>query len=185
MKKTLFFSWFLVIALTIQAQYNECIRDFNTIVHRIQNDYPGYADKVNDQNLPELKALEQTVRKKIKACPDSCKTYMDSYVSWFKDNHLRISANHQAKRSTSPSTQKKYFQVEPEKLKNPSYGLEGIWTGFWGKLAVTKQDTNHYKGIALDYRGYDKYQIIFEGTARNDSTFALTTYWNFKKFNPH
>jgi len=185
MKKTLLFGWFLVIALTIQAQHNECLRDFNAIVKRIKNDYPGYADKVNDQNLPELKSLEQTVRKKIKACPDSCKIYMDSYVSWFKDKHLRISVNHQAKQSTAPSTSKKYFPVDPEILTNPSEGLKGIWTGFWGKLAVIKQDTNRYLGIALDYQWYNKHQVIFEGTALNDSIFALTTYWNFRNFNPH
>ncbi|MEE4198252.1 MAG: S41 family peptidase [Bacteroidales bacterium] len=185
MKKALSLGWFLLIILTIHAQHKECIRDFNTIVHRIQYDYPGYADKVNDKNLHELKALEQTVRKKIKACPDSCKTYMDSYVSWFKDKHLRISVNRQAKRSTASSSPKKYYPVEPEKLTNPSQGLEGIWTGFWGKLAIIKQDTNHYTGIALDYRGYDKHQVIFEGKACNDSLFFLTTYWNFRKFNPH
>jgi hypothetical protein len=185
MKIALFFGWFLVITLTIQAQHNECLRDFNTIVQRIKNDYPGYKDKVTDQNLSELILLEQTVRKKIKACPDSCKMYMDSYVSWFKDKHLRISANYQAKQSTASSTAKKYFPVDPEKRTNFSEGLEGIWTGFWGKLAVIKQDTNRYLGIALNYRDYDKHQVIFEGTTLNDSIFTLTTYWNFRNFNPH
>jgi hypothetical protein len=65
MKIALFFGWFLVITLTIQAQHNECLRDFNTIVQRIKNDYPGYKNKVTDQNLSELILLEQTVRKKI------------------------------------------------------------------------------------------------------------------------
>src|SRR6056297_2453948 len=185
MKKALLLGWFLAISFTMQAQHNDCIRDFNTIVHRIKNDYPGYADKVNDQNFSELKSLEQTVRKKIKACPDSCKFYMDSYVSWFKDKHLRISVNHQTKEATASPTAKKYFPVDPEKLTKLSEGLEGVWTGFWGKLAVIKQDTNHYVGIALDYRGYDKHQVVFEGFARQDSTIRLTTYWNFRNFKPH
>jgi len=69
---------------------NECLHDFDFLVHKIETDYPGYHDKVTENTKKELQQLEQSIRMKIQNHPDSCGKYLSAYSGWFKDNHLCI-----------------------------------------------------------------------------------------------
>ena len=92
-KKILFLSFGVLITFIVQAQKSDCLKDFDFLVEKVNNDYPGYEDKVNKATLPDLKCLEQTLRNRIIQYPDSCGKYLSLYTSWFKDNHLRVRRN--------------------------------------------------------------------------------------------
>lgn len=171
----------LALALTVcfssflNGQESECIKDFDYIVERIQNDYPGYQDKVNSVNAIELKSLESTLREKIIQYPDSCGYYLRMYTAWFKDFHLRVSVNRQQNNSVIKH-KKKYHEIDINALSHITDTLEGIWVGFRGEIAVVNKANMEYVGVSIDLAGYDKGQVIFEATDFNNNEFELTSY---------
>ena len=186
MKKLFLLFYAVSISLTQQAQDNECIKDFDYIIKRVQNDYPGYKDKVSDQNVQELREFEKDLRKKMIAYPDSCKDYFDAYLSWFKDNHLTVTFNSENNNSNKVQPiEKKYFIINPKDQIKPKEGIEGIWTGFWGDFAIIKQEKNKYLGVSISYEGYDKNQVIFECLSIGNDKYHLTSYWEYRDFKPY
>ena len=186
MKRLLLIYLMTLISIMINAQENGCIKDFDYIVNRITNDYPGYQDKVNEENYHELKNLENSLREKIKEYPDSCLKYLREYTNWFYDYHLRISVNstkHQSK--GNKLVNKQYHKIDTLNIPKNNQTLEGIWVGFWGNLAIVEKEKNKYIGVAINYKGYEKDQIIFECTHIGNSEFDLTTYWSFRNFKPN
>lgn len=159
----------------IFGQEPKCINDFEYIVERIQNDYPGYQDKVNSVSAIELKNLESTLRKKIIQYPDSCGHYLNMYTAWFKDSHLRVSANRQ-QNTGGTEHKKKYHEIDINSLSHKSDALEGIWVGYRGEIAVVNKTNMEYVGVSIDLAGYDKGQVIFEATDINNNEFELTSY---------
>jgi hypothetical protein len=53
------------------SQTNDCVKDFDFLIKKIQADYPGYNDKVTDANRSKLMLLEKEIRQKITLHPDS------------------------------------------------------------------------------------------------------------------
>ena len=43
----------------------DCLSDFDFLVEIIKTDYPGYNDKVKDENRSQLMDLEKVIRQKI------------------------------------------------------------------------------------------------------------------------
>jgi len=171
----------LALALTVCftsylfGQEPVSVKDFEYVVERIQNDYPGYQDKVNSESAIELKNLESTLRKKIIQYPDSCGYYLRMYTAWFKDFHLRISVNRQ--QNTSAIEHKKtYHEIDTNLLSHSTEALEGIWVGFRGKIAVINKGTKKFLGVSIDLAGYDEGQLIFEAFEIENNEFELKYY---------
>jgi hypothetical protein len=171
----------LALALTVCisshlfGQEPECIKDFEYLVERVQNDYPGYQDKVNSKSAIELKKLESTLRKKIIQYPDSCGHFLNMYTAWFKDFHLRVSVNRQQD-TRGTKHKKKYHEIDINSLSHKTDALEGIWVGYRGEIAVVNKTNTTYVGVSIDLAGYDKGQVIFEATDVNNNEFELTAY---------
>jgi hypothetical protein len=183
--KLLLLNLSLLIVSTLYSQNNSCLEDFDYLVTKIKNDYPGYLDKVNDENISELKRLEIGTREKIILYPDSCKYYLDEYTAWFNDYHLRVSYNRNfEKQEETIQNDKQYFEFDFETISQQTETLEGIWVGFRGKIAIVKQDGQKYIGISIDYSGYDKNQIIFEAQENENNEFDLITFRNYNDFFP-
>ena len=83
-------SWSIVLCFAapyyLSAQQHASIRDFEFLVEKIRNDYPGYEAKVT----PALFALEDRIRHKLELHPDSSFYYFSEYTSYFRDGHLRM-----------------------------------------------------------------------------------------------
>lgn len=171
----------LALALTVCftsylfGQEPECVKDFEYVVERIQNDYPGYQDKVNSESAIELNNLESTLRKKIIQYPDSCRQYLRMYTAWFKDFHLRISV-HRQQNTSDIEHKKKYHEIDINAFTHKTEALEGIWVGYRGKLAVINRGNKKYIGVSIDLAGYDEGQVIFEAFEINNNEFELTTF---------
>jgi hypothetical protein len=171
------------------GQSNECIKDFDFLVTKIKENYPGYSDKVTPKTAPELQKIEAELREKIKAHPDSCGKYLDLYALWFKDNHLRVKGLWPSQRSTSESKPElQYYplsQISIDPTKSKSKSVVGVWTSFWGDLAIIKEpDDDKYLGIAIQQENYKKDQIMFELTPIDENEFSMVCYPYYNDYKP-
>lgn len=177
----------LVIGLTnsIQAQDTGCLKDFEYVVSRVKKDYPGYTDKVNENNISEIEDLESDLRKKIIQFPDSCLHYLRAYTAWFKDHHLRISSNYSPKRKNKvQEVEKKYASFNFDELFCKTESIEGIWRDYRGNFAIIKHNDKEYVGIAIEFPGYEKNQIMFEAVILENNEFDLISYRDYRQYQP-
>jgi len=184
MRQLILTFFFLSGFIYTQAQDQKCLDDFDYIITKIENDYPGYSDKVNKKNIKELASIESEIRGKMIKYPDSCFKYLNEYTSWFKDYHLRVSYNRNfRKKDKQKSYEKKYAEFNNDSLLKESKYIEGIWVGYRGSFAV-KRDNEKYVGISIDLSGYEKNQVIFEAVEKSKNEFELSTYRNYRHFKP-
>lgn len=178
-KNILILSFVILISFIAKAQKSDCLKDFDYLVEKVKNDYPGYNDKVNEETLPDLKYLEQELRSRIIQYPDSCGKYLSLYTSWFKDNHLRVSRN---RTNLNPTTneelknQPSFFKISLDSICNTGKSIEGIWIDFRGKMAVVEKKDGDYIGIAIQYPKYESNQIMFEFSQLENNEFNMTSF---------
>jgi len=184
MRKIILIVIVIFIANFSHAQNNSCIKDFDYLVSRIKNDYPGYLDKVNKDNEERLKRFENDLREKIKLYPDSCRTYLRNYTEWFNDNHLRISQTRSIAKTKSAKNNIKYKEVNISELDTTNKTVEGVWISFGGTIAIKKIDDENYVAVAINYRGYEKHQVIFEFSNKGENKFNVISYRKNRKYMP-
>ncbi len=164
------------------SQSNDCLKDFDFLVKKIQFDYPGYENKVSDESRSQLMLLEKEIRQKIIDHPDSCGYYLNEYTDFFKDDHLRVShiwkeTNKQSEvMNISTYGKNLYVNVDSlnSKTKNAT-GIEGVWEGFRERFVITR-DCKKYVGVVLNKQGWERGQIIYEFEPVNDTFFNVINY---------
>ena len=167
---------------TVSQTVGDCLNDFETIVSLIKDDYPGYHDKVTDENRSQLDALEREIRQKISDYPDSCVKYLNEYTRFFKDFHLSVvpkwKENNEQQEIMNVSTYGKniYVNVDSlhQKTKN-STGIEGVWEGYSEKFVVMK-DGQKYVGIAVNSQKWKSGQVMYEFNPVNDTLFEIINH---------
>jgi len=186
---------FLIILISLYidnslfSQSNDCLKDFDYLVKKIQTDYPGYNDKVTESNHLQLVLLEKEIREKINMYPDSCEYYFNNYTDFFKDHHLRVNRiyNKQQTEIMNVSTYGKNLYVDIDSLQQAtknSTSIEGIWEGFWQKFIVTK-DGQKYVGIIVNSQDWENGQIIYEFEPINDTVFNVINHSLIKNKNTY
>jgi len=171
------------LSISVSAQKQGCINDFNYLVNKIKADYPGYNDKVTINTGKDLVELELKLRNKITEHSDSCGKYLDDYVSWFKDGHLNVIHILNKNQSITDSNEKpmrKFAALNNDSiavLSKKKNTIEGIWISSRGKIAIKKMpDENKYYGVVIKYEGYEQHQIIYDFTPYNEHQFMLRIY---------
>jgi len=183
------FLGFIITVSVLQAQTADCIKDFDFLVAKVKADYPGFNDKVKPENINKFKSLEMELKSKVNFYPDSCVFYLRQYVAFFKDNHLRVrkvSKEQKRPEKTEVSTYGKNIEIGDFKNKVlDSKNIEGLWTSWGGDIAVIKSDKLYcFLGIAINYRGWSRGQVIFEFDSKNDTIFDLKLHSNYKDSKP-
>lgn len=179
----------LLINELVFPQTNDCLKDFDFLVKKIQTDYPGYNNKVNDANRSQLMLLEKEIRQKITMYPDSCRYYFNDYTDFFKDHHLRVNGIRNDKQQQPElmeiSTYGKNLYVNVDSLQQKtknSTGIEGVWEGFRQKFLITK-DGHKYVGVILNSQGWQNGQVIYEFEPIEDTVFNVINYSLIKNKN--
>jgi len=179
MKKFLLLLLFLNV-LRLQAQKNDCLSDFEFLVKKIKNDYPGYDQKVTNENRNKLLVLEKSIRLKIVAHPDSCYSYLNEYTSYFRDLHLRVkksSNDNILVNKDSDNLVDIIANLNYDSLKMAtinSSGIEGIWRTYSEKFAVIKRSDGNYVGVALNIYGFKKNQLMWKFVKEGENSFKVT-----------
>lgn len=186
------FIGFILNVSMLQAQTNDCLKDFNFLVDKIKADYPGYNDKVKSENIRQLIAFENELRNKINLYPDSCSSYLKKYAAYFKDNHLRVGKVGDEQKHMEKSEVSSFGKnIVPnlDELKDGSVNsksIEGIWTSWRGDLAIVKNsELSNYLGIAINYQGWKTDQVVFEFDQKNDTIFALKLHSGYSDHTPN
>jgi len=166
-------------------QTTDCLKDFDFLVKKIRADYPGYRDKVTNENLSQLASLEKEIRQKITNHPDSCGTYLNEYTAFFKDGHLRVGRiwseakeNNQQLEVMDTSTYGKNLYTNVDSLQQATRnakGIEGVWKGYQQEFIVT-EDGKKYVGIVVNQQGWKSGQVRYEFESVNDSVFDVINY---------
>ncbi len=173
MKK--YIALFILISFGFHAKTQDCncLSDFNFLVSYINKNYPGLNDKIKDKSKNHLSIIEKDIKNVIKTKPDSCYILLKKYTSYFKDNHLRVTLN----RSNNPSSKyfkptiKSNFNFDSLKATSNNNGLEGIWKDYYDEFAITKEPNGKIIGIALNFYGKDKGEIIWEFIPTDSGTY--------------
>lgn len=187
MKNLIFLIFFIALTSNLRSQTGDCIKDFDFLVQKIKVDYPGYRDKVTSKSKQSLIQLERELRNKIQLYPDSCGKYMNSYTSWFKDNHLRIRRLNSS--SVSNNNDKPILKVYSGNLDSIKFSgsdpVEGLWHSFGGDIAIIKSKTNNeFNGVAVTFRNYKKNQIVFSLSKLADNEYNMISYPYSNSFKP-
>ncbi len=130
------------VSFIAQAQKSESLKDFDYLVEKVKNDYPGYKNKVNNETGAVLKQLEQELRNRMIQYPDSCGKYLSLYTSWFKDNHLRVKRNRSSLNtgtSKRPATPPNFYPIVLDSIANSTQSIAGVWIGFRGENGSCKE----------------------------------------------
>lgn len=177
------------ISFSAKSQSSDCLKDFEYLIVKIKEDYPGYKDKITKDTRPELIELENSLRKKIEKYPDSCFFYFGEYTRFFKDYHLRVRPNRRQSSLNNKNAEKMTHSTFGQNISVSidslfiktidSKGIEGIWIGFREEFAVFKYN-DRYLATPVKWRGWEPGQILSEFTLQNDSTFELTSYSLYK-----
>lgn len=172
----------------VNAQSNDCLKDFDYLIHKIRVDYPGYRDKVTLESAQELQLLEEGLRARIIQYPDSCGRCLRRYAAWFKDNHLRVGRIWLAENADAKKNDRRFLEMSEVKLKelqaidsNP----EGIWHSFRGDIAITKDSTpGSYIGVSVSYNQYAKDQMVFTLSDFKDGEYRMVSYPDYNDYYP-
>ncbi|MDR2145584.1 MAG: hypothetical protein LBE91_03880 [Tannerella sp.] len=169
----------------INESVEDCLKDFDFLVEKIQTNYPGYNDKVTNENRSQLTNLEKEVRQKITNYPDSCIYYLNEYTKFFKDGHLGVrriwsdtTENRQKLEVMGISTYGKNLYVNVDSLyqaTKDAEGIEGVWCAYQREFIVTK-DGKKYVGVVVNQKDWKNGQVIFEFKPVNDSIFDVINY---------
>jgi len=68
----------ILITRSAVSQINDCLKDFDFVIKKIQVDYPGYNDKVTDVNRSQLMLLYSKKSGLQKITPESIQSYPSS-----------------------------------------------------------------------------------------------------------
>jgi len=179
---------------SVLSQMADCLEDFDFLVKKIQANYPGYNDKITNDNRSQLTLLEKEIRQKIAKYPDSCIYYLNQYTAFFKDGHLGVSRiwcdtkeNNQQTKIMDISTYGKNLYVNVDSLyqatKNAK-GIEGVWRVLEEEFIITK-DGKKLVAVVVNRQNWKSGQVLCEFEPVNDTVFDVINYSLIKDINPH
>ena len=148
---------FFVFNLSFGQQKCNCDKALDNLIKKIENDYPGFAEKTKDTILYNSfkKQLRQEANSNEKS---SCFTILKKYTSFFKDGHIWFSpviALNEKGFDTS-----EFIDVDMDNFSKDSKSeidsIEGIWEyspidneGIDYKVGIIKTKNDGYTGFAI------------------------------------
>lgn len=93
MRRNLFVIIFILASIGLYGQNCNCLENFDYLKAKIENDYAGFSDKVNELTKTEYDKHTEFFRKKISETTTTqrCVLLMEKWLEYFNDKHLRIS----------------------------------------------------------------------------------------------
>lgn len=192
----------LCLALFAKAQNCSCTVMFNHLVTKIEENYPGYEDKITPLVKPTFEKFTSDLREKTTtATAKGCYNLLKNWIAYFKDQHLSIILNtdrmnndfirsifsNDPRAKLNTDSLKKHFS----KMDNPGT-LEGIWKLFNYEVALVKNGIHKkdYQGIIikadsvywvpgqikfeLKYKSGKSYHVTFMDLEHNTKEFDIT-----------
>lgn len=131
-----------------------CENTLNILQTKVEQNYAGYKDKVNTKSEKSYQNVKKQLMLKAKITKDNieCQKILNSYIDYFKDNHLWIQDKYLSNkfqvesRNIAQSDLDNYFTDSTLKIAN----IEGVWKSENYELAIIKEkDTKAKKYIGV------------------------------------
>lgn len=182
------------LLITASAQTCDCFQNLDSLVQNVEQDYVGFADKVNNSSRKPYQFLKDSLLNESKTAKGyGCYLLLRKYLQFFKDPHLVIGILKPQNVDTN-MFRELFFDLpkvtvsEPGLVKyyqtNKLDPIEGIWKNplLKYRVAIFKDSTkaNSYKGIALEGDGLFWYpgQIKMEIYKPAPGEYKMTYYKN-------
>ena len=83
---------FLLLSYFVNGQNCNCEQEFNFLVNKIENDYAGFQDKVNNKNIESYKLFTENIRIQSRKTNSflRCTIILEQWLKYFNDKHLSL-----------------------------------------------------------------------------------------------
>lgn len=137
----------LFYSIQLFSQTNcTCNKILNELIEKIEKNYPGFNDKVKNKVIYSSFKKELLNTSKITEL-DNCKTLLNEYITYFKDGHIYILSDKQAKNVSKKivkTNYKKFKKIINKKLDS----ISGIWRNDKMIIGIINED-NIYKAFHI------------------------------------
>ncbi len=182
MKFKNYFLTVFILSFTLsnaQQQNCNCSEAFETLVVKIEKEYPGFREKTKHalvyNSLKANLAIEAETAKE-----ENCLPVLQKYVDFFKDKHIWILANQPTQTSANEAiVESEIFKIDLKKFKkeiiNSKDALEGIWKNDSYEIGIKKINSNEYVGfiISADPKYWKTKEIKFKLLANNTYEYKM------------
>lgn len=133
-----------LISFNSFGQSCNCSQEFNYVKDKIENNYAGFRDKVNDQteaayHKHSISAFEQS---KLITTPAQCIYLINKWLTFFKDGHIQVGRNRISKEREEVYLKARIQRTEHIYLSEEELGslknTKGIAGIYWDKDSVFK-----------------------------------------------
>jgi len=158
---------FIILLFFVHQIYGqpdcECKTSIINLSNKVENEYPGFIDKVEDSVL--YKNFKNNLIKRAENTKEEdCFEILQEYVKHFKDGHLQITSNHVDNDELQVIEMiKMKFTDYKKQVKKSEDKLAGIWTSGKYKVGILKIDTI-YHGLIFDceYDNWNEGEVKFK-----------------------
>lgn len=157
--------FFVALFFSLSASYAQncnCDSIFNSVKKTIENNYPGFRDKVNATTQTDYTNWTNSSLEKISALKTDSLCYLETkkWITFFKDKHLQLKFSSPKKVTSTKVLQSKTIEIlklpisEIEfvnylKSNSKKDKIEGIWKNSNYELAIKKVKTNLFYASVL------------------------------------
>lgn len=165
-----------------------CVQILDRFIGKVEHNYAGFTDKVNDATRPAYNALVDSLHDHATAITDKsvCFNTLDAYRAFFRDKHLQLSGSFAPSpdgRTGAPPRMttwtvdglKTHFNVHRESLRT----LEGIWRMDPYEVGLVYNDHSaRYDAVIMKSgnAGWKEGMVKFTATQPTDER-SEVTYW--------
>lgn len=186
MKNLLYLVPLFFTTLSFGQQNCNCEKALTNLVSKIENEYPGFAEKTKDTLLYNSLKKELIVKSK-KLNDEQCLNVLKQYTSFFKDGHIWILPNEQEKPPiVGQKIEDKQLKINIEafkkRIKKSKDKLEGIWKDENYSVGVTKTGENKYTGFIIESNNpnWKPKEIKFILEDKENITYYLLDHSSYK-----
>lgn len=169
-------------ALFYGQQNCDCSTALTNLVTKVENEYPGFAEKTKDRLLYDSVKENLGVKSKnLSSTP--CLAILRQYISFFKDRHIWILPNGEEQASFSEPKKSDFnLTAFKRRIKNSKDSLEGIWKDENYTVGISKSGENLYTGFILESKNpnWKPKDVKFQLKGNENVTYYLSDHSPFE-----
>lgn len=186
MKNLLYLLPLFFTTLSFGQQNCSCETALTNLVTKIENEYPGFAEKTKESLLYNSLKKELAVKSK-KINGEQCLEVLQQYTNFFKDRHIAILPNEQEK-TLVPGKIEPPKQLDinisefKKRIKKSTDKLEGIWKDENYTVGISKTGESQYTGFIIETKNqnWKPKEIKFQLDGKESITYYLSDHSSFK-----
>lgn len=164
--------FYLILLLTAnsafaQQQNCDCSKALESLVAKIEKEYPGFAEKTRDSSL--YTDFKEKLQLETRNAQDAdCLPILKRYAEYFRDRHIWVLPAQQQQTANQEAKPKiELLAIDIKKFKNQIMGsvdpLEGIWKNEAYQIGIKKITADQYVGfiISADPKYWKDKQVKF------------------------